>query len=93
MSQDNEQHEFERLLSSTVVGNAEPKPDLVNHPPHYERLTPEPIDVIESWELSFNLGQVVKYIARAGFKEGTTADMDLRKAAFYLHREIERLNK
>ena len=80
-------------LADGVVIVRSSKVDLVNHPPHYERLTPEPIDVIESWELSFNLGQVVKYIARAGFKEGTTADMDLRKAAFYLHREIERLNK
>ena len=41
--------------------------------------------------LGFNLGNVVKYIARAGYK---TADslQDLRKAAWYLDREIKRIN-
>ena len=36
------------------------------NPTHYDRLSPEPKDVIRSWELNFNLGNAVKYVARAG---------------------------
>ena len=61
----------------------------VNHPDYYKRGGVEAIDAIEAWGLGFNLGNVVKYIARAGRK---TADslQDLRKAAWYLDREIKR---
>lgn len=38
------------------------------NPTHYNRLSPEPKDVIRSWELNFNLGNAVKYVARAGHK-------------------------
>ena len=62
----------------------------VNHPSYYKRGGVEAIDAIEAWGLGFNLGNVVKYIARAGRK---TADglQDLKKAAWYLSREIERM--
>ncbi len=61
--------------------------DRINHPPHYCHGVIEPIDVIEDWKLGFHLGNVVKYIARAGHK----ADYidDLRKAEWYLRRQIE----
>lgn len=61
----------------------------VNHPSYYKRGGVEAIDAIEAWELGFHLGNVVKYIARAGRK---TADslQDLQKAAWYLDREIKR---
>ena len=61
----------------------------VNHPDYYKHGGIEAIDAIEAWGLGFNLGNVVKYIARAGHK---TADslQDLRKAAWYLDREIKR---
>ena len=61
----------------------------VDHPDYYKTGGIEAIDVIEAWGLGFNLGNVVKYIARAGRK---TADslQDLRKAAWYLDREIKR---
>jgi hypothetical protein len=43
--------------------------DPISHPPHYaEGRTVEPIDAIISWELDFCLGNVVKYISRAGRK-------------------------
>lgn len=61
-------------------------PDSINHPAHYTHGTIEPIDVIESWKLGFHLGNVVKYIARAEHK-GAALD-DLKKAAWYLQREI-----
>ena len=63
--------------------------EAVNHPSYYKRGGVEAIDAIEAWELGFNLGNVVKYIARAGRK---TKDglQDLQKAAWYLDREIKR---
>lgn len=63
----------------------------VNHPSYYKTGGIEAIDAIEAWGLGFNLGNVVKYIARAGRK---TKDglQDLRKAAWYLDREIKRIN-
>ena len=64
--------------------------EAVDHPYYYKRGGVEAIDAIEAWGLGFNLGNVVKYIARAGRK---TKDglQDLRKAAWYLEREIERM--
>lgn len=59
------------------------------HPSHYATLSPEPIDVIDAWSLGWNLGNVVKYVARAGRKGDALGD--LRKAARYLEREIARL--
>jgi hypothetical protein len=64
--------------------------DMVDHPPHYASMPVEPIDAIEAWELTFNLGNVVKYIARAGRKDPAKYLEDLRKAAWYLNREINR---
>lgn len=63
--------------------------EAVDHPDYYKRGGIEAIDAIEAWELGFHLGNVVKYIARAGHK---TADglRDLKKAEWYLNREIER---
>jgi hypothetical protein len=64
--------------------------DNVNHPSHYggESNPYEAIRVIEAWQLGFCLGNCVKYICRAG-KKGNALE-DLRKAAWYLQREIER---
>lgn len=58
-------------------------------PAHYRDRDPQPIDVIEGWGLNFNRGAVIKYIARAPYKENEL--QDLKKAAWYLNREIERL--
>lgn len=58
----------------------------VNHPGHYNQGKFEVIDVIEDWKLGFNLGNVVKYIARADHKGATV--QDLKKALWYLEREI-----
>ena len=61
--------------------------DNVNHPIHYTSHPSgvEAIDVTEHF--NFNLGNVIKYVWRAGLKNGAE---DLRKAAFYLDREIRR---
>ena len=63
--------------------------DKINHPHHYAAGRKyEPIDVIEDWNLGFNLGNAVKYLSRAGRKE--SALEDLKKAAWYIDREIKR---
>ncbi len=63
--------------------------EKINHPSHYGGADNpyETILVIEAWQLGFNLGNVVKYISRAG-KKGSRRD-DLNKALWYLCREIE----
>lgn len=62
--------------------------EAVNHPPHYGGANNpyEAIKVIEAWGLGFNLGNTVKYIARAEHKGATV--QDLEKARWYLDREI-----
>lgn len=68
------------------------KGEAVNHPEHYGGdTTYETIKVIEAWRLNFNLGNSVKYISRAG-KKGDTLE-DLKKARFYLEREIQKLER
>lgn len=61
----------------------------IDHPSHYggKDNVYEAIKVIEAWELGFCLGNTVKYIARAG-KKGDRVE-DLKKALWYLQREIE----
>jgi hypothetical protein len=64
--------------------------DDVDHPPHYGGAEDpyEAIKVIEAWGFGFCLGNAVKYICRAGRKPGADAAEDLKKAAWYLDREI-----
>lgn len=66
-----------------------PKPDIVNHPPHYKSGGIETLDFIEAKDLNFRLGNVVKYVSRAGRKPDSDPLKDLEKAAFYLKREID----
>lgn len=64
--------------------------DLVTRPGYYrEGWSYEPKDVIRDWDLNFNLGNAVKYIARAG-RKGARIE-DLRKAGQYVQFEIEHL--
>jgi len=66
--------------------------DKINHPHHYcHGRKYEPIEVIDDWELGFNLGNALKYISRAGRKDPSRTVEDLKKAIFYLDREIEAL--
>lgn len=64
--------------------------EAVNHPSYYKTGGIEAIDVIEAWNLDFCLGNTVKYIARCGKKSDKVVE-DLKKAAWYLNREIERM--
>jgi len=73
-------------LHGEVVGVA---PDPVNHPAHYTAGGIETIDFIEAKRLGYNLGNVIKYITRSGLKGNQLED--LRKAQWYLSREIATL--
>jgi hypothetical protein len=68
-------------------------PDVVDHPEHYGGADNpyEAIKVVEAWQLGFHLGNVVKYIARAG-RKGDALE-DLKKARWYLDRYIANLAK
>jgi hypothetical protein len=69
-----------------LQGAGDIKPDLVNNPPHYTTGGIETIDFIEAKGLGYNLGNVIKYITRADHKGNRIED--LRKAKWYLEREI-----
>lgn len=60
--------------------------DAVNHPSYYTRGKIEVIDFIEDQQLPYHLGNVVKYVARAGYKGDKLED--LKKARWYLDRYI-----
>lgn len=62
--------------------------DVVSHPTHYTRGKIEVIDFIVDQQLGFCLGNAVKYVCRAGHKAGSDDVEDLRKAVWYLSREI-----
>jgi hypothetical protein len=65
--------------------------DNVNHPPHYTVGGIETIDFIEAKKLNYNLGNVIKYITRADHKG--SRNEDLKKALWYLNREVSKLSK
>ncbi len=64
--------------------------DNIDRPPHYTEGGIETIDFIEAKQLCYHLGNVVKYVSRAGRK---TPEMltDLKKAQWYLSRKIKQL--
>jgi succinate dehydrogenase/fumarate reductase flavoprotein subunit len=64
-------------------------PDPVNNPAHYTAGGIETIDFIEAKKLNYNIGNVVKYLTRADHKGNKLED--LRKAQWYLTREINSL--
>lgn len=66
----------------------EVQPDTVNHPSHYTS-HPSGVECITVAEhYGFNIGNAIKYLWRAGLKGG--AIEDLKKAAWYVNREIEK---
>ena len=62
----------------------------INHPDHYggKDNTYEAIKIIEAYDLNFSLGNVIKYVLRAG-KKSENAIEDLEKAKWYVQRQIE----
>lgn len=64
--------------------------DLVNSPEHYQGNGIEVIDIIDSFNLNFNLGNSIKYILRAD-KKGNKKQ-DLEKALWYINHELKKYN-
>jgi hypothetical protein len=64
--------------------------DIINKPPHYNTGKIEVISYIEDKGLGFHLGNAVKYISRAGHKDPSKYIEDLKKAVWYVEREINR---
>ena len=76
------------LVKSSLVKEVK---DNVNSPTHYTTGGIETIDYIEAKSLNYNLGNVVKYVSRSDYK-GKKLE-DLKKARWYLCREINNLSK
>lgn len=74
-----------------VVQSAPVLADPINHPAHYTAGGVETIDFIEAKKLGYNLGNVVKYVARSEHKGAALTD--LKKARWYLDREIANREK
>ena len=62
------------------------------NPDYYKTGGIEPIDFIRAQRLNFNLGNVVKYVCRAGRKTADSTE-DLRKAMYYLQHELDAVQK
>jgi len=81
-----------KIIEAAQITKAElkallPKSDPVNHPAHYKAGGVETIDFIEAKDLNYRLGNVIKYVSRAGRKDSDPVQ-DLEKAMWYLNREI-----
>ena len=58
------------------------------NPEHYRRGAIEPWDFVASQNLDFFLGNVIKYVTRAGHKQYEGEIDDLIKAKIYLEKKI-----
>lgn len=84
--------EYKKLLKENIRKYTY-KIDAINNPQHYNSGKIEVIDFIEDQSLNFNLGNVIKYVSRAGKKDPEKYKEDLEKAKWYLEREIKKLKK
>jgi hypothetical protein len=74
-----------------VMAAPEAPGERINHPAHYNA-HPSGVECIVIVEhMTFNVGNAVKYLWRAGLKDASPQIEDLKKAAWYLKREIDRL--
>ena len=85
----NDGYNFGILRAITLVEKLD---DNKNTTPSHYQGTIQPIDLINAQDLNFNLGNVVKYVCRAGKKKGENVLSDLEKAKNYINYEIERIN-
>ena len=86
----NDGYDFGILRAITLVEKLD---DNTNKTPQHYQGTIQPIDLINAQNLNFNLGNVVKYVCRAGKKQGENVLSDLDKAQNYINYEIERIKK
>lgn len=93
-----EDDELSGIFSFKPKENPTPAPIMdETNPEHYQNFSnnTEVIDIAEN--LSYNAGNAVKYLARATRTDGQTKHenplTDLRKAKWYVEREIDRLER
>ena len=86
----NDGYDYGILRAITLVEKLD---DNTNKTPQHYQGTIQPIDLINAQDLNFNLGNVVKYVCRAGKKKGENVLSDLEKAKNYINYEIERIKK
>lgn len=107
MTEQSEVNDHVHAQAEELAGKHKPDPNRVggpvNHPPHYNQHPAgiECIDVIE--HMTHNIGAAIKYVWRAGLKplDGDASSrglyegeiQDLRKAIWYIEREIRRVSK
>lgn len=77
---------IEKVIANKSANRITNQCDDINHPSNYTQGDIEVIDYIEDKKLGYRLGNVVKYVSRAGHKDD--AIKDLKKARWYLNREI-----
>lgn len=82
---------FAGVTERRIVDIVKSTQDSVNNPKHYTQGGIEVIDAIEAWNLNFRLANVVKYVARSDHKNNKLED--LKKARWYLDREISKLEQ
>ena len=81
------------MIESLSLKKKEANQDEVNHPKHYIS-DPSGIECIQIVRhRNFNIGNAIKYLWRAGLKDGNSDIQDLQKAVWYIQDEIERLEK
>jgi hypothetical protein len=82
------------ILRDIAKADGPHPPDMVNHPPHYTS-HPSGVECITITEhMTFNIGNAIKYLWRNGLKDAKVHNLeDLKKAHWYIEREIERLSK
>lgn len=80
------------LWGKNIKESLDSKTDMVNHPPHYNKGI-ETTTYINSWDMSFSQGNVVKYVTRYNLKHDTKEKQleDLKKARWYLEDVIKQV--
>lgn len=88
---------FEELAGVESSDEPDALPDVINKPPHYNKFSFQPIDMINEvtnyyeGSTAFYIGTVLKYLCRAPFK-GKLLE-DLKKANYYLTRAITEMEE
>lgn len=67
--------------------------EYVDHPKHYNQGGIELVNIVDSYQLGFYEGNIVKYMIRSGKKPGNSKLQDLKKAQWYLNYLIKLLDK
>lgn len=79
------------FIITEVTDELPKETSMVEHPNHYQSSKMEVIEVIDAFDLNFNLGNVVKYVLRCGKKDNPV--QELEKAKKYLEFEIKKLKE